>query len=113
MSDASWTWYFTPSIGMHGAALEMETASGAVRKITPVMVGPRGEVAFMQWVPIQTGMCDPDGQVFTASTGILFKADDKTVRKLNDLWNLKPSSILLPPGNGFNLLGKPSRAGMV
>lgn len=93
-----WKWYLTPSIGVFGAALQvqdMPTGERQIRKITPIQVGSQGQVGFMKWVGQETGMCEPVGNV---SSWVLFPATEKVIPALEDIWNR--TGAIINPGNG-------------
>lgn len=95
---AEWKWYFTPDIGLFGAALQVQdlpTGERQIRKISPIQVGPRGEVGFMKWVALETGMCEPQG---TTVISTLIPATEKVIPALEEIWNR--TGTIINPGNG-------------
>lgn len=87
-------WYFTPSIGQYGAAIEID-ADGKVGRIAFAFINEAG-LAFVKWAPLEDKMCSPLPYAHPSifSSLILFEATGEHISKLNNMF----SSIV--PVNG-------------
>ena len=77
-------WYFTPSMGTYGAALEVD-ADGNVGRIAFAMINQTG-LAFVKWAPLEDRMCNPKATVNMNSL-ILFEASGEHISKLNNMFS--------------------------
>lgn len=90
-------WYFTPSIGNYGAAIEID-ADGNVGRMAFATINQAG-LAFIKWAPLEDKMCLPTARVNWNSL-ILFEAAGEHISKLNNMW----SAILPVNGRGPKLI---------
>jgi hypothetical protein len=77
-------WYFTPSLGAYGAAIEID-ANGNVGRIAFANINQQGLI-FVKWAPIEDKMCNPQGSVNVSSL-ILFEATGDHISKLNNMFS--------------------------
>ena len=77
-------WYFTPSIGSYGAAIEIDK-DGMVGRIAVASINQQG-LAFIKWAPLEDKMCNPQATVNLNSL-ILFEACGEHISKLNNMFS--------------------------
>lgn len=78
-------WYFTPSIGNYGAAIELDEV-GNVGRLAFAIISEQG-LSFIKWAPLEDKMCNPKTSVDTTGM-ILFEALPEHIGKLNSMFGI-------------------------
>jgi len=89
-------WYFTPSLGHYGAAIEIDD-DGHAGRMAFASISPQG-LSFVKWAPLEDKMCGPKGFINMNSL-ILYEALPDQVAKLNSMF-----SVIIPVNGKPRLL---------